>query len=87
MFDTFKKNGYKYKIYNGEFQYTDDSLCGWFAIFVAKMLQSNSNKINSNNIFRLVENTFGKTSDDNDIQELISSFGMTANGQMDKIYD
>lgn len=71
MFKTIKDAGYSYKLYPGEMQYADNSMCGYFAIFIAKQLQ---NIQSGSDIFPIVKNIFGITADDGDINILLKYF-------------
>ena len=78
------KNGLSLKYFPGEFQFDDNSSCGWFSVYVAKALQL----INPKDPFKLVEKYFGLTADDGDIKRLIKGFGMTSRGRhLDKTFD
>jgi hypothetical protein len=82
MIETIEDNGLKPKFYPHSFQYLDSSQCGWFSIYVAKLINKNRNA----NPFKLVEDVFGNDADDSDIQKLIDGFGMNGNN-LDKKYD
>jgi len=75
--------GHKVKFYPGKFQYDDSVLCGFFTIYVCKMLQHNPEC----NVFEEVEKVFGDSADDEDIQKLINAFGMYKQGKIDKLFD
>jgi len=74
----------KPKIYDkGAFQYVNNSMCGWFSIFVAKLINYNKNV----DIFKMIYNIFGSRPDDNDIMILIRSFGLDGNDKLDRKFD
>lgn len=76
MFDTINDYNMEPYFYNGEFQYDNDSLCGWFAIYISNMLNNYKHKITLAIANKLVFNEFGKTPDDEDIYKLIKAFGI-----------
>jgi hypothetical protein len=82
MFETIEKAGLKPKLYPYPFQYLDNSFCGWFAIYVAKLINKNKNS----DVVKLVYDVFGNSADDGDIQKLIDGFGLSGK-QLDKSYD
>lgn len=75
--------GMKVRFFNGKFQYDDDVLCGFFTIYICKMLQNNPEC----DVFEEVEKVFGLSADDGDIRKLIDAFGMYRNGKIDKLFD
>lgn len=75
MFDTIKKNGFKIDFYNGDFQYKDNSLCGWFAMFCCNVINKYNN-LSISNAKKLIYSYFGNDADDNDIEVLINAFGL-----------
>ena len=60
--------------YDGKFQYDDSSLCGWFAIAIAKNLEEAGSIDNA--IF-IVKDLFGRQPDDGDVRTLIKMFGLS----------
>jgi len=82
MFEIIEDAGLKPKFYPHSYQYMDNSMCGWFAMYVCKLI----NKNKSAHPFKLVNDVFGNSADDGDIQKLIDAFGMQG-GELDKIYD
>lgn len=84
MRNIINENNLILKIYPfGSYQYSDDSLCGWFSIYIANKINENQPK----DVFKYVYSLFGNTPDDNDIKKLMNGFGLTGNGQMDKKLD
>jgi hypothetical protein len=84
MFKIIKQHGMTPKFYNDNFQYADNSQCGWFAIFVAKLINKNKDA----DIFELLDDVFGSNgADDNDIKVLEKAFGRDGKGKLDKKYD
>jgi hypothetical protein len=73
--------GYDYQFYDGYFQKIDNTMCGYFAIFVAKLINSLPDK----DPFQLVESVFGRTADAGDILKLVHAFGTNGNN-LDTIY-
>lgn len=76
MFNIINTNGMKHKFYNGSMQYDDGSICGWFAIFLCKVI----NQINPQSIGeceKLIDQIFGRDRkpDDGDLEVLIKAFG------------
>lgn len=63
------------KFYNGEFQYENNEMCGYFAIFVAKHLNDCKN-LSISDVDNIVNKYFGKSADDNDIEEVINYFNL-----------
>lgn len=82
MFKIIDKNKLEYSFFPYSFQYADNALCGYFAIYCSKLINENKNK----NPYKLVKDVFGTFADDGDIKELIRKFGMDGN-QIDKMYD
>jgi hypothetical protein len=76
MFSTFANAGLEPVFYRGRFQWDNDSLCGWFAIYVTKMLNDNAKGISVPIANKLISNTFGHTADDHDVKILINAFGL-----------
>jgi hypothetical protein len=83
MKNTIKENGYKIKFYKYPFQHSDNSLCGWYAIYIAKKL----NKHKPKNIFKYVYDLFGDSADNGDIKKLIEGFGLKTRNKMDVVMD
>lgn len=65
--------GYKVHFYPYTFQKIDSNLCGYFAIFISKMLNSmmsDNENITPNQITRQIYKLFGNSADDKD-EELL----------------
>lgn len=77
MFGTIAKYGMHPIFYDGEFQYMDDSMCGWYAIYVATKLNSYRLRMTVPLAEKLVYKEFGRTADEADVQKLIKAFGLT----------
>lgn len=76
MLTNLAQAGYDYAFYDGRFQWDNDSLCGWFAIYVAKVLKDSPDRLTPKLVFDIVYDAFGRDPDDGDIQKLIESFGL-----------
>jgi len=46
MFDKLKQMGYKYKYYDGQIQYDDSVLCGYFSIMIANEINNYDGLLN-----------------------------------------
>lgn len=79
MLSKLNQMGYDYSVYDGTYQYANDSLCGFFAIYVANLVKNFGNDITPRQLFELVYDAFQDTPDDGDIQKLIESFGIHKN--------
>jgi hypothetical protein len=82
LYETIEDAGLKAKFYPHSFQFLDNSMCGFFAMYVCKLINKNKNA----DVFKMVTDVFGTDADDGDIQKLIDGFGMNGK-QLDKIYD
>ena len=87
MFEQIKEQGYNYKFYPYSYQYRDDSLCGWFSIFVASVLKKHSSSISENNVFSIIHTIFNDDADDDDILVLMKAFGMKDKNHIDHVLD
>lgn len=85
MVKQIQSRGYTTTVWNGSSQFKDDSLCGWHAIYCAKLLKQHRPKT-IDQACDVVEQTIGKTADEADVQRLAKSFGM-GNGGLDPIFD
>lgn len=85
MFKIIKQEGLTPVFYHDYFQYADNSQCGWFAIFVTKLI----NKNKTVDVFKMLDDIFGNNGpDDNDIKVLENAFGKDENDkELDKKYD
>jgi hypothetical protein len=83
MLKAFADTGLTPQWYPGVFQYEDSSLCGWFAIFCARLI----NKYPLDPPFKLIKDVFGYTADDGDIHQLIKSFGLERGHRLDHVLD
>jgi hypothetical protein len=72
MKNIIKQHGYKIDFYNGDFQYKDNSMCGYFAIFICRLI--NKYKLSISKTKKLIYKYFGDDADDNDIKILIDHF-------------
>ena len=84
MLKIIKDNGFIPQFYNGAFQYSNDSMCGFFSIYIAKMLNKYQGKVDQGKLTpeiasRLVEKAFGKHPSEKDIFRLIKAFGVKKN--------
>ena len=73
MFDILKN--YNVKLYDGAFQYSDSYLCGWFSIFICKLINAYKST-NINDVDLLINQYFGRTADENDVKILVNAFGL-----------
>lgn len=82
MYDVLDDNGFTHDFYPYAYQYENNSMCGWFAIYAAKLINENKNK----NPYKLIYDVFDDIADDGDIKHLMQAFGMNG-GELDKKYD
>ena len=66
--------GYKLKLYHGRFQMLTSTHCGFFSIYVAKMIQACHPKTIAQ-VEALVNHTFGRTADIDDEHVIADAFG------------
>lgn len=85
MLSQIEKAGYRPAFYDGMYQYANNSMCGFFAIYVAQQLNKHIKQLNEENIFSFVSRIFGTSPDDGDIKKLISVFGKTQSGTLDHV--
>lgn len=72
MFNTIRKHGLKPYFYHDSFQYADNSMCGWFAIYVSKLINANKDA----DLSQMLDDIFKNNgADDKDIEVLIKHFG------------
>ena len=64
---------YEIELYDGKFQDSHTSLCGWFAIAVAKEIEGSETIDEADD---RVKELFGKTANDQDAATLIEMFGI-----------
>lgn len=74
------QSGLTIKYFPGRFQFNNSQECGWFAIYVAKLLQKTNG-----DPFNIVKSTFGRTADRGDQTVLKNAFG-TNGGQLKKLF-
>lgn len=87
MFKTIKDVGLKYKFFDDDIQYSNNSLCGWYSIYVAKLINKNKDK-SINEIIDILNSKFKSNgADDDDEKILEKSFGIKSKDKLDKIYD
>lgn len=83
MFKIIKQHGLKPVFYHDNFQYADNSHCGWYAIYVAKLINKNKDA----DIFEMLDDVFGANgADDNDIKVLEEAFGKDGSDKLDKTF-
>lgn len=76
----------RHVFYPGRYQYDNSNQCGWFAIYVAKLLETHQ-PTTVREVFKLVKQAFGRTADDGDLRKLIKAFGKGSGNRIDKIFD
>jgi hypothetical protein len=75
ILQTIKENNLKPYIYDGEFQYKDNTLCGWYAIYISNLI--NQHKADIRTTIKMINQIFGRTADDDDIKVLIDAFTLS----------
>lgn len=86
MLSEIKDEGLDVLFYNGKFQFSNSSLCGFFAIAVSKTLNELS-EVTPDTIYECVDNMFGTTSDVNDVKTLVKMFGLKTENSLDTLLD
>ena len=76
MFEQIEQAGYQPFFWNGKLQTMNSVLCGYFAIYVAKMIKG-ANSPSQNDVHDMIDQHFGRTADQEDVKKLISGFGLT----------
>lgn len=86
MLQEIKDEGYDVLFYNGKFQFSNSSLCGYFSIAVARELNKLS-EVTPDTIYKCVDDMFGTTADVGDVNTLIKMFGLQSANALDTQLD
>ncbi len=73
MFDIARRAGLTPQFYRGRFQYADNSNCGWFALYIAKMLQKMKHPSIAS-ATSAIARVFGRSADDGDLRVIRDAF-------------
>lgn len=86
MFKAIEDANYDVLMYPGKFQDPRSSLCGFFSIYTAKILNKLKD-VNPETIYDTVDKAFGLSADRNDVDKLMEGFGLKSQNTLDTILD